>query len=454
MKKKWLLVAIGLMSFSIFTSSQVYANESEKLSTEEEQAVDLYENEEIDGIIEDPEMESAAPVKARSLSGSRTVTLQKLYFAITDEKMSGPSAPMPNTNFSVSYTYNNKETLLHEGRTNASGEILNLTFPNIPNEVTSLIVRFYLGNDERGFIERYNNRPYTFHHARTIPANSIINASSNTARFGVAGDSDTFFYNYQATRLNYFYDQAVQEFTNLIKNTNDLLPETAKFKVEPISMNFKKGEYLDQNNAFFRNGYDNKGVANIVIGDRSDRVYTEQAIKSKVMHEWTHWNSYRETQAGIPGTLVNSFGYREGWAYFVGHMFANNYDLSSKDLLVQNDNYNGVNRYFGKASSVTAEHVLYDLLDVVSKDEDFSISRRFLDTPLPELEKRKINLGLMHTIMVESKATNLQEYLSYMEKKYVLTSSDKKEYRKALEINGLSKDGYYTLNEDGTPVQK
>lgn len=175
------------------------------------------------------------------------------------------------------------------------------------------------------------------------------------------------------------------------------------------------------------------------------------------MHEWTHWNSWRETQRGqdketAPPTIRNS--YREGWAYLVGHMFADNYAYDSKDLIVQNDNRNGVNRYYGRVSSMTAEHVLYDLLDVTSSDEDFSLSQRFIDDDLSELEQRRINLGLMHTIMVESKATTLQEYLNYMENKYILTAADMKKYEKVLEVNGLNSDGSFKFNEDGSPLTK
>ncbi|MBO0459430.1 hypothetical protein JZO77_22085 [Enterococcus hulanensis] len=446
--KKLLFVVMGTLLVGTFMFNSAGVSGEEKVETQRSEA------KEFDGEFIDPDEKK--PKITRSTAGSRTVKIENIYLKITDEAKKEPSVPMPNTNISVLYILNGKETLLHEGKTNEKGEVTGLSFPNIPNEVTSLIVRYYLGNTERGFIQKYNKRPYTFHLNRPIPANSVINFSSTSARFGVAGNTDTFFYNYQAAKLNYFYDDAVEEFSNTIVKTNKLFPRTVQFTTEPINMNFEKGKFLDQSNAFFRNGHDNSKVADIVIGDRSDRVYTEQAVKSKVMHEWTHWNSWRETQRGqdketAPPTIRNS--YREGWAYLVGRMYAEDYDLSKEDLIVQNDNKDGVNRYFGKPTIMTVKQVLCDLLDVNSQDEDFSLSQRFIEE-MSELDQRKMNLGLLHTIMVESKATTLQEYLNYMENKYILIASDMKKYEKVLEINGLNRDGSFRFNEDGSPLTK
>ena len=133
-------------------------------------------------------------------------------------------------------------------------------------------------------------------------------------------------------------------------------------------------------------------------------------------------------------------------------MFAKNYDFEWIDFMVQTDNKNGVNRLFGKSTNITVLQVLYDLLDVTSKDENYSIASRYLDEDLSELEQKKLNLGIMHTIMAESKATTLQEFLTYLEKNYVKTKKDKAEFAKVLEVNGLSREGAFTLDNDGNPL--
>ncbi|MDT2661974.1 hypothetical protein P7E02_18990 [Enterococcus hulanensis] len=448
--KKILFVVMGTLLVGTFMFNSAGVSGEENVETQRSEA------KEFDGEFIDPDENK--PKITRSTAGSRTVKIENIYLKITDEAKKEPSVPMPNTNISVLYILNGKETLLHEGKTNEKGEVTGLSFPNIPNEVTSLIVRYYLGNTERGFIQKYNKRPYTFHLNRPIPANSVINFSSTSARFGVAGNTDTFFYNYQAAKLNYYYDVAVKEFSDVIVKTNDLFPKTVPFSVEPINMNFEKGKFVDQYNAFFRYGHDNSKIADIIIGDRSDRVFTDSLVLGTVMHEWTHWNSYRETQLSLEKPETTPFqirnSYREGWAHLVGQMYSRDFNLSNEDLLVQNDNRNGVNRYFGKPTAMTVKHVLWDLMDITSQDEEFYLTHRYVDDNLTELEMKKLNLGLLHTIMVESKATTLQEFLNYMENKYILTTSDMKKYKKVLEVNGLNRDGSFKFSEDGSPLTK
>ena len=380
----------------------------------------------------------------------------KRYFAQMKDGSSGSErVPMPNTDFKISYLVNGKDVfIVDKGRTNEKGEITDIPSVELPIETTALRFWYYLGNEERGYIQKYNKEKYCFVVTQTIPAASASIDYWCNFWVGSNSDPDIRFYNFQAVRQNFYFDLAVKEYKEVVKRVNDILPGTVPFEVKPINVNFEKGQYVDRGNGFWRNGYDKGKVPDITIGDKSNRDFSESSVKHNIMHEWTHWNYYRETQAGIPGTEVNSFGYREGWAYLVGYVFARDYDLSEEDLFVQNDNQNGVNRYFGKPTITTAKQVLYDLLDVDSIDEDFSLSQRFIDSEMSELEQRKLNLGIMHSIMVESKATTLKEFLNYMEGKYVLLASDKKKYEKVLAINGLSRDGDYTLNEDGSPRNK
>lgn len=453
--KKLLLMLVGIISVGMFYSYSIEVNgeENPELST-----LNVEEN---DGVFVDP-TDAENPVKRnRAVAGSRTVKIQKILFEITDYTKEATPVSMPKTNFSVSYTLNSKEVLLHEGITNDAGEISNLSFPNIPNEVTTLNIRFYLGNDERGFVQRYNKKPYTFHHARTIPENSIINVSSNSARFGVSGNPDSYFYNYVAAKINHIFEKSVQEYSNNVAKANDLFPDTKPFEVKPINMNFEKDQMLDKSNGFNKNGHLGGGVPDIVIVDRSDRTkFTDPVVlKRTVMHEWSHWNWYRyaySPSGGYEGQYSYNknpkVSYKEGWALINDEMFARNYDLDWIDSLVQTDKYNGVNRLLGKSTNMTVLLVLYDLIDVNSRDENYSIASRYLDEELSELEQKKLNLGIMHTIMAESKATTLQEFLTYLEKNYIKTKKDKADYAKVLEVNGLSREGAFTLDNDGNPL--
>ena len=397
----------------------------------------------------------------RSLTKSgvtRNLEIRRFYARIKDGSSGTELVSLPNSEYRISYIYEGKEIFIYgKGTTNEKGEILNLPAMEIPAEVTQIRFRYYLGNEKRGYIKKYNNIVYQFVVSQNISSSGILNGYSNFW-VGSTTDPDRYFYNFHAAKLNFFYDESVKEFSNIITKTNELLLKTVPFNVEPINMFFEKGEYLDQNNGFWRNGHKGNKIADITIADNSNRqIFNDQSIKSKVMHEWTHWNSWRETQRGqdketAPLTIRNS--YREGWAYLIGRMYAEEYDLSKEEFIVQNDNKDGINRYFGKPTIMTVKQVLCDLLDVSSQDEDFSLSHRFIDEEISELDQRKLNLGLLHTIMVESKATTLQEFLNYMENKYILTASDVKRYEKVLEINGLNRDGSFRFNEDGSPLTK
>ena len=103
-------------------------------------------------------------------------------------------------------------------------------------------------------------------------------------------------------------------------------------------------------------------------------------------------------------------------------------------------------------TNYTTKQVLYDLVDTGSNDEDFSLSQRYLDEEMSDLDVRRLNLGMLHTVMAESKTVTLEELLVGVEKKYVLTKSDKEKFAKLLEINGLSREGAFTLNNEGQPL--
>ncbi|MDT2662055.1 hypothetical protein P7E02_19400 [Enterococcus hulanensis] len=461
---KKVLLLVGILSIGLYANYQVEAKE------ENEQVTVLKDIEENDGEASGEIKQEDSVSKQRGLAraaATRTIDIKRFYIEVTDGAANSDSVPITNSKFTVSYVHNNRSNVLYEGMTNEKGEILNLPTKEIPFEVKSLNIRFTLGNDERGYVQRFNKNPYRF--TFTIGFNmdataNTINFGNRNVKFGNTADPESPFYNFQAIRMNHYFDQAVQEYSNAVKMANDLLPETVPFTLEPINFFFEKGQYLEGKNRFYSKGHDSSGTSTIVLGDKSNKKFTTNYLKRNVMHEWTHWNMGRTiglTKGGYNGHYgYNSnpqTSFKEGWALFVDEVFGKNYNLDRYDLLVQNDNSNGVNRLYGKSTNLTVQHVLYDLLDTGSKDEEFNVSERYQDEELSDLEIRRLNLGIMHTLMVESKATTLQEYLNYVESKYVLTKADKAKFAKVLEANGLSREGAFTLDNEGnalsTPLQ-
>lgn len=453
--KKIGLLLVGLLAIGLYANNSVVAQE------EQDQVSEVEAVEESDG---EASADMPEEVKQRSLPKSadvRTVIFQKFHIEVTDGAANSVSVPISNSKFMISYAYNNRDNLLYEGMTNEKGQILNLPPKEIPFEVTALKIRFTLGNDSRGYVQQYNKVAYRFLFNCGLNAantTNTINYTNTKIRFGNTSDDESWFYNFQASRINHYFDKAVQEYSHAVELANDLLPYTASFEIAPININFEKGMLL-KSNGFNRNGYDGKGTADIVMKDRADKNFSTQYLMHNVMHEWTHWNLYRYANApggdynGHEGYNTNpKISFKEGWPLMIGDLFALNYDMTKEDLRVQTDNQNGVNRLFGKSTNYTVKQVLYDLVDTGSNDEDFSLSQRYLDGEMSDLEIRRLNLGILHTVMAESKTVTLQELLTALEKKYVLTKSDKEKFTQLLEVNGLSREGAFTLDNEGNPL--
>lgn len=391
--------------------------------------------------------ESAGNEKSKK---TRTVQLERFHLMVTDGAPESVPVPLPNTRYTIRLAKKNKETFLHEGITNNKGEIQNVALYDIPLEGASLKIGYILGNKQRGYIQKYNKKPYSFVFTLRLGSGNTINYSDYHVRFGTEKKEETFFYNFQAARINYYFDQAVQEQAQAVKQARQLFPNTAKFTIKPINIHFEQGRYLDESNAFSRNGHDGSSISDIVIGDRSDKIFETKKLMHNIMHEWTHWNMY--TAFAMPSGKyeshysVNSdpkISYKEGWALFAGDVFADPDHLREMDTLVQEDDEQGVNRLLGQSTNMTVQQVLYDLLDVGSTDEDFYISERFLDKELSVSEINRLNFGILYSLMIASEATTLQDFLAYVEDKYVVTASDKKKFAEVLKINGLARDGSF-----------
>ncbi|MEO1770549.1 hypothetical protein [Candidatus Enterococcus ferrettii] len=456
MKKVGLLL-VSLLLIGLYANSQVEAQEEEQ-----NKVAEVLVNEESDG---EASAEMPEEGRQRSLTQAadvRTIDFRKFHIEVTDGEADSISVPISNSKFTISYAHNNRDNLLYEGMTNEKGQILNLPPKEIPFEVTALKIRFTLGNDNRGYVQKYNKVAYRFTFNCGLNAantTNTINYTHTKTKFGNTADDESWFYNFQASRINHYFDQAVQDYSQAVNLANELLPDTAPFEVASINMNFQKGEFVDKGNGFNRNGHDGSKIADIVIGDRSNKTFSTQYLMHNVMHEWTHWNLYRYANAPS-GSYVSHYAYnvnpkisfKEGWPLLIGDLFALNYDMAKEDLRIQTDKYNGVNRLFGKSTNYTVKQVLYDLVDTGSNDEEFSLSQRYLDGEMSDLDIRRLNLGMLHTVMAESKTVTLQELLTAVEKKYVLTKSDKEKFAKLLEINGLSREGAFTLDNDGNPL--
>ena len=237
MKKVGLLL-VSLLAIGLYANNYVVAQEEET-----DQIVEVIDAEESDGEASDEMPEEG---KQRSLTktaaDTRTVNFQKFHIEVTDGAANSVSVPISNSKFTISYTYNNRDNLLYEGMTNEKGQILNLPPKEIPFDVTALKIRFTLGNDSRGYVQKFNKNVYRFTFNCGLNAantTNTINYTNTKTRFGNTADEESWFYNFQASRINHYFDQSVQEYSHAVELANDLLPDTEPFEVAPININFE-----------------------------------------------------------------------------------------------------------------------------------------------------------------------------------------------------------------------
>lgn len=459
--KKIVLLLVGVISLGIGSAHHVQAESGSGTVSETTESLSIEQEDDGEASAEMPN-EGKHHFQLNRATNTRKVTFKKFFVGVTDGNAKSVAVPISNSKYTIVYEYNNRNELFHEGQTNEKGEILDLPMKEIPLEVTRLKIRFYMGNDDRGYVQKFTKNPYrfTFHCGlNEATTNHVINYSNNATRFGATGDEDTFFYNFQAARMNHYFDKAVQEYSNAVHLANQLVPGTASFELAPININFEKGKAVNASNGFHRNGYEGRGTPEITMSDRTSRNYTQTYLMHNVMHEWTHWNLYRYAKAP-GGSYVNHYSYnanpkisfKEGWPLLIGDLYALNYDMKHEDLHVQQDNVNGINRLFGKSTNYTVKQVLYDLIDTNANDENFHLSQSVSRKNLSDKEVRQLNLGILHSAMVESKSVTLQDLVTYLEKNYVLNRIDKEKFAKLLEVNGLSKQGAFTLTNEGNAL--
>ncbi|MCH4130178.1 hypothetical protein GA516_11925 [Lactobacillus pentosus] len=393
---------------------------------------------------------------------SRTVQVKNFDVKVYNDDVDA-SVSIPNSEYTVTYTdADGVSQTVASGVTNVAGAIVNQTLTDIPSSVNQIKIHYSLGNAERGYVRRSDGRIYQFVFTKSIPNSNLINYTGNT-RFGNSSTPESFVSNYIASRINNYYDQAVDFLDDGLQAARQYSPELLTFKSAPIDIYYERGFYLNKGSGFYSNGHDGSGTPDIVLGDRTNvSQFTDHYLMHNVMHEWTHWNMRQTAQLG-GGSYTTHYtyntnfktSYKEGVALFAGEMFAKNYDLSTFDNEVQTDDSNGINRLYGKSTNRTVQLVLYDLLDETStgEDENYNISSSILQgQSVTTAQRNQINFGLLYAEMMQSKAKTLSEFLQYIQEKYVTSDTDKANFQQVLTINGLSSTGDFTLDADGNPL--
>lgn len=412
------------------------------------------------------EYKSTESVKADDVKEKQRVTTPKsltkeikitsALLKIKSKSNEDEPVSFPNSKYRIWYTKKidgvDKVFVVHEGVTNTVGEIKDVTLNNIPSDVTTLNFRLIMGNDDRGYIQSDTSTIYGVVFSAEIAENSILNFS-NTSTYG--GTEEEIQYCYLKAKLNYYFNDAMKEVEKIVAMANTAVPETTKlFDWEPINIVFQKGYKTTTGSVYYPNGSGQIKIPHILIGDNSSNLSTK-GMKHSIIHEWLHYHMGKNIQtpggsyAGHYGYNTNfQTSYKEGIALLFGDMYGwdYNYPYASYDTIVQR-----MPKAKGRSTNSTVYLVLADLVDIDNLDERVSLASHYsYYDHLSDKERKQLNLGMVYTIAMESRARTLYQFLQYFKENYVITPTDKAEFEELLSINSLSSEGYFTLKPDPT----
>lgn len=391
-------------------------------------------------------------LRSRSI-GNRDVSINNLVVKTRDTTSAAFS--FPDSEYRIWYMNGNKAIIVHEGVTNKNGEIKGITLNNIPSGVTTLSVRMIMGKRSRGYIQNQNNKTYGVVYALKIPTNSIIDINANYT-FGSTDEQR--FYCLQYTRMNYYFYDAMKEIKDIVDLANQAFPESAKFQPsDPINIIFENGYRTNKGSAYYGSGRLGKSEPEIVIADEAiteakPEIFRESIMKHSILHEWLHYNfgKYAEHRTG---TYKGHYGYnkefyisyKEGICLLFG-------DFYGFDYQYPNTGYEGINQRSikarGRSTNSTVSLVFGDLVDTETtkfSDENVSVGKKHAES---DREVRRLNLGIIYTLAIETKPQTMAQLLTAYQKNYVSSAEEKKEFDQLLKVNTLSNQRNFTLKPD------
>lgn len=387
-------------------------------------------------------------------SDSKEVKISNILLKIKSKSAEDEPVTFPNSKYRIWYTKNidgvNKVIIAHEGVTNAAGEIKDVALKDIPSDIATLNFRMIMGNDDRGYIQSDTNTIYGLVFSAHIAEKTVLNFS-NTSTYG--STEEEIQYCYLKAKLNYYFSDAMNEVEKIVAMANTAAPETTELLPwNPINIVFQKGYKTTAGSVYYSNGSGQVKVPHILIGDNPSNI-TTKGMKHNIIHEWLHYHMGKNIQtpggsySGHYGYNANfQTSYKEGIALLFGDMYGweYNYPYASYDTIVQR-----MPKARGRSTNSTVYLVLADLLDTDNLDENVSLAKSYpyYDT-LSDKERKQLNLGMIYTIAMESRARTLQQFLQYFKEKYAITASDKAEFEKLLSVNSLSPEGHFTLKPD------
>lgn len=420
-------------------------------------------------------------VGSESHAAEKPVTVNRFLLQIYSDKKE-EAIPIKNASVKILYyDADGKRHTVGEGvSSDDNGEIKNVTV-NMPEEIKRIYFQFGLTNSDAGSLVNSKGLVYYPIVSILIPENRQID-HTETRFIMNRGDESTKEFNYQFIKVWNLYQVMVKEMKENVQTALDTFPELKAnfdFEFKPIPVMYEHNyQYNGKNGAFFKSKSEGIGVIKkdtpfIHIPhpeslNAKTRAQQEEAFNVNLSHEWAHWTMYQalgsldgggySSHSGYNNNIKTS--YKEGWALFHANRYPYGYNWNwrldtSSQTSETIDSSGKLEKCYGKSSNWTVNSVLRDIYDMESPrepEDQYDIAKDWkadVGTGDPEHRKKLAN-GLMFIAMVSSKATTMEEYVTYLKEQGSV--KDKIRFDILLTLNGLDYKGRFTLDEEGNRI--
>ena len=375
------------------------------------------------------------------------------------------------------YDSDGKRHTLCEGiRSDNNGEIKEVTV-NLPEEINRIYFQFCLTNPEVGSLVNSKGALYYPIVSLIVPENRQID-HTETRFIMNRGEESTKESNYQAIKVWNLYQDMVNETKEAVQTALEAFPElkeTFNYTFEPIPVLYEyQYRKNDKDGAFFTSKSEGIGVLrkgtpyihipHIEALNTYTRAQQEECFNVNLSHEWSHWAMYKAL-GGLDGGGYSSHSgynnnvktsYKEGWALFQANRYPYKYNwnwrldnsMQTSETVSEKGRFE---RCYGKSTNWTVNSLLRDIYDMDSirePEDQYDLAKDWKPESVGDpVYREKLSTGLMFIAMVNSKATTLEEYVSYMKNNGFV--KDTIRFDILLTLNGMDHLGRFTLDRDG-----
>ena len=343
---------------------------------------------------------------------------------------------------------------------------------NVPSNVNRLYFVHELKDSKGNGITDENNRIIKMISSKKIDENNTI----DTIEKRIFGNRDN-------NNANYSYLYAWNVLNEVIDDYKDATTFTSKelqrktgkyvrpFDEKPIKIKYNESDKVGGmfttsaiNRGDIKNGEQYIKFNLPFLENASDFNTFANRIRVYVAHEYGHWTMFQSigregmTRYGYRTHTsyneVPQVSYKEGYALFQANRFPYRFNMNGNlDVLVQGSKRDML---YGKSTNSTVMHVLRDIYDldnrIEKRDDIYNIPDDVLGKEgYTETQREQLSSGLMYITMRDSKATTLEEYITYLKKHYV---NNVKEFNKILNLNGINDKGQFTRDEQGNLINQ